>query len=133
MALQAWQRAAGQDADGICEPPKTATIQASPEAAGNSLRLTDSPRLWRGRDRDEEKKDVKVIVSPAIQRRRRRRSLSLTCSTSAKRRNKLPPELQAPIAGELERQLQGANPLTSSKVLDTLAVCPIACCLPLPY
>ena len=43
--------------------PKTATIQASPETAGNSLRLTDSPRRWRGSDHDEEKKDVKVIVS----------------------------------------------------------------------
>src|SRR4029077_7677353 len=61
MALQAWQRAKSQDADSISGPPKTATIQASPEAAGNSLRLTDSPRLWRGGDRDEEKKDVDVI------------------------------------------------------------------------
>ena len=62
MALQTRQRAAGLDANRICEPPKTPTIQASPAATGNSLRLTNSPRLRRGSDRAKEKKDVNIIA-----------------------------------------------------------------------
>ncbi len=42
--------------------PRPQPSKQVPEAAGNSLRLTNSPRLWRGGDRDEEKKDVKVTV-----------------------------------------------------------------------